>query len=327
MARTNKNLFSIVEKIAEKELERDPVNFIRTESILVKANIAKQSMQSNEESKHNCNYESDEDMTFGEPIQKVYSNAQFDIVNNDDDDGQKIVLGKELEDVFFDAYDFIPSNSIKIKRRQLPVEEQKSEEEGNIEPLERTTLPFLKDPKTKISVWAILKDAIGKDLSKMSLPVYFNDPSNILQRNAIQMEYNYILEDAIKQTESIRRLAYVSVYATSMFTNLAKSCAKPFNPMLGETFELVNPKFTFLAEQVSHHPPVTAWQCVGKAGYKVWSNSHAKTKFTGKSISVVQMYKKYMELLPFNETYEVSAPEVSIHNLIIGTPYIDIGGK
>jgi hypothetical protein len=46
-------------------------------------------------------------------------------------------------------------------------------------------------------VWAILKDAIGKDLTKMSLPVYFNDPTNILQRNAVQMEYNDILEDAI----------------------------------------------------------------------------------------------------------------------------------
>jgi hypothetical protein len=66
---------------------------------------------------------------------------------------------------------------------------------------------------------------------------------------------------------------------------------------------------------------------VGKAGYKVWSNSHAKTKFTGKNITVHQCYKKYMELLPHNEMYEVAAPTVSVNNLILGTPYIDIGGK
>ena len=62
------------------------------------------------------------------------------------------------------------------------------------------------------------------------------------------MEYNDILEEAIKQQESVKRLGYVSIYATSMFTNLTKSCAKPFNPMLGETFEYVTPKFTFIAE-------------------------------------------------------------------------------
>lgn len=38
----------------------------------------------------------------------------------------------------------------------------------------RDRLPFFKDPKIKISIWTILKDSIGKDISKMSVPVYFN---------------------------------------------------------------------------------------------------------------------------------------------------------
>ena len=33
---------------------------------------------------------------------------------------------------------------------------------------------------------------------------------------------------------------------------------KPFNPMLGETYELVTEDFKFISEQVSHHPPVSA---------------------------------------------------------------------
>lgn len=48
------------------------------------------------------------------------------------------------------------------------------------EPLERDELPWLKDPDTKISLWAIIKDCIGKDLSKVSVPVYINDPSSTL---------------------------------------------------------------------------------------------------------------------------------------------------
>lgn len=52
------------------------------------------------------------------------------------------------------------------------------------DPPERDVLPYFKDPKKKISVWAIIKDSIGKDISKLSVPVYFNDPTNILQKCA-----------------------------------------------------------------------------------------------------------------------------------------------
>lgn len=57
------------------------------------------------------------------------------------------------------------------------IEEIKEEEE---EPPMRDVLPFFKDPKVKISLWTILKDSIGKDLSKITVPVYFNEPLSIL---------------------------------------------------------------------------------------------------------------------------------------------------
>jgi hypothetical protein len=52
------------------------------------------------------------------------------------------------------------------------------------EPLERDVLPWLKDPNAKISIWAILKDNIGKDISRISVPVVFNDPTSLLQKCA-----------------------------------------------------------------------------------------------------------------------------------------------
>ena len=48
------------------------------------------------------------------------------------------------------------------------------------EPAEREFLPWLKDPNAKVSIWAIIKDSIGKDISKISVPVYFNDPTSLL---------------------------------------------------------------------------------------------------------------------------------------------------
>jgi len=40
----------------------------------------------------------------------------------------------------------------------------------------------------------------------------------------------------------------------------------------------------------------------------------------------LQQFRTYIELKPYGEKYEVQAPTLSAHNLIIGTPYIDIGG-
>ena len=67
------------------------------------------------------------------------------------------------------------------------------------DPPGRHILPYLKDPKIKYSVWTVLKDSIGKDLTKISLPVYFNHPLNTHQRIAATCEYGDLLDAAIAQ--------------------------------------------------------------------------------------------------------------------------------
>lgn len=49
---------------------------------------------------------------------------------------------------------------------------------------ERDLLPYFKDPNMKVSMYALVKDSVGKDFSKMSVPVYFNEPLNLLQKAA-----------------------------------------------------------------------------------------------------------------------------------------------
>jgi hypothetical protein len=96
------------------------------------------------------------------------------------------------------------------------------------------------------------------------------------------------------------------VYSTTLLTVIERNVTKPFNPLLGETYELVTPTFKFIAEQVSHHPPITAFECQGNSGYKVWTNNRAKTKFTGKSLSIIPMYKTYVEFTQHGEKFEIS---------------------
>jgi hypothetical protein len=86
------------------------------------------------------------------------------------------------------------------------------QEEDDDEPLEREELPWLKDPNAKVSIWAIIKDSIGKDISKLSVPVYFNDATSLLQKCAQAAEYNDILESAGNELDPFRRLGLIAVH-------------------------------------------------------------------------------------------------------------------
>ena len=52
--------------------------------------------------------------------------------------------------------------------------------DGEPEPLERTQLPYLKDPKEMGSAWDIIKNSIGKDVTTLTVPVTFNEPIGML---------------------------------------------------------------------------------------------------------------------------------------------------
>ena len=60
---------------------------------------------------------------------------------------------------------------------------------------------------------------------------------------------------------------------------------KPFNPLLGETFEYETEDIRLLAEQVSHHPPVTAFH-VEHDDYVCWGHIKFKSKLSGISLDI-----------------------------------------
>ena len=67
---------------------------------------------------------------------------------------------------------------------------------------------------------------------------------------------------------------------------------KPFNPMLGETYELVTEDFRWISEQVSHHPPITAYYQEGK-NYKIHGFNDTKSSFGfGGGKGLMEIYQK-----------------------------------
>lgn len=62
------------------------------------------------------------------------------------------------------------------------------------------------------------------------------------------MEYNSLLTEACKEESALVRLAYVAAYNISQFSSYEGRKTKPFNPLLGETFEFVNEEYKFFCE-------------------------------------------------------------------------------
>lgn len=53
------------------------------------------------------------------------------------------------------------------------------------------------------SLWGILKKNIGKDLSRISMPVALNEPLGVLQRMCEELEYSELLDAACKWNDMI----------------------------------------------------------------------------------------------------------------------------
>mmetsp|Transcript_25632 Transcript_25632/g.39441 ORF Transcript_25632/g.39441 Transcript_25632/m.39441 type:complete len:132 (+) Transcript_25632:1431-1826(+) len=124
---------------------------------------------------------------------------------------------------------------------------------------------------------------VGKDMTKYSMPVILNEPLTNLQKNCEVFAFNHLLTKASKESSSLLRLVYVSIFSSTRFFLSSGRLQKPFNPMLGETYEVVAPNYRAISEQVSHHPPVMAMKCEGE-GFTMEKTMQATVKFTGKSI-------------------------------------------
>lgn len=123
-------------------------------------------------------------------------------------------------------------------------------------------------------------------------------------------------------------MIYVAAFNMSQYKGTLNRVSKPFNPILGETYELVRPEFKFLSEQVSHHPPVSACHAMGKDNEWEYSmHTNLKTQFWGSSMEVLHMAPSYVKLAPHQETYIIYKPNSLVHNLIFGTMYIEHLGK
>ncbi|RKP04941.1 Oxysterol-binding protein, partial [Thamnocephalis sphaerospora] len=183
--------------------------------------------------------------------------------------------------------------------------------------------------ETEVSFLSLLRKNIGKDLSSVAMPVALNEPINLLQKLCEELEYSELLDRASEQEDSLDRIMYIAAFVVSGYAATQyRSTRKPFNPLHGETYECVrNDKgFRFLAEKVSHNPPIMA--CHAESDNFVFhQDSKLKSKFWGKSMELSPSGTVHIMLPKWGEHYTYSKPATWMRNMLAGNRYLEHSGE
>ncbi|EDW16457.2 oxysterol-binding protein-related protein 8 isoform X6 [Drosophila mojavensis] len=188
--------------------------------------------------------------------------------------------------------------------------------------------------ENKSLIWCIVKQVRpGMDLSKVVLPTFILEPRSFLDKLSDSYYHADLLSRAVHEDDAYTRMKFVVQWYLSGFYKKPKGLKKPYNPILGETFRCYwqhpNGSRTFyIAEQVSHHPPVSAFYVTNREdGFSISCSILAKSKFYGNSTSAVLEGMATMTLLPRGEIYTATTPYAHCKGILMGTLSMELGGK
>ncbi|XP_041855012.1 oxysterol-binding protein 2 isoform X2 [Melanotaenia boesemani] len=191
----------------------------------------------------------------------------------------------------------------------------------------RTHIPD--KPNYSLNLWSIMKNCIGKELSKIPMPVNFNEPLSMLQRLTEDLEYHELLDKAARCDSSLEQMCLVAAFSVSSYSTTVLRTAKPFNPLLGETYELDRLEeygYRSLCEQVSHHPPAAAHHVISQKGWTLWQEITIASKFRGKYLSIMPLGAIHLHFHSSGNHYVWRKVTSTVHNIIVGKLWIDQSG-
>ncbi|XP_058510253.1 oxysterol-binding protein-related protein 7-like [Solea solea] len=193
----------------------------------------------------------------------------------------------------------------------------------------RTTLPAPSSDNSHIGIMNILYNNIGKDLSRVSMPVLLNEPLSLLQRLSEELEYSELLDTANHIDDPYERMVYVAAFSISGYAWASwRYGYKPFNPVLGETYESHREDrgFRYVSEQVSHHPPVSACHAESEH-FTFWQDQRWKNKFWGKSLEIISSGQVNVTLPKYGDHYEWNKAVTCIHNVLSQQRWLEHYGE
>uniref|UniRef100_A0A3Q3X1Q3 Oxysterol-binding protein n=1 Tax=Mola mola TaxID=94237 RepID=A0A3Q3X1Q3_MOLML len=181
-------------------------------------------------------------------------------------------------------------------------------------------------------IWGLLKQLRpGMDLSKVVLPTFILEPRSFLDKLS-DYYFHADLLSAMLEESAYGRIKQVLRWYLSGFYKKPKGLKKPYNPILGETFRCcwlhpqTNSCTFYIAEQVSHHPPISAFYvCNRKDGFSISGSILAKSKYYN-SLSAILDGKARLLFLSRGEEYVITMPYAHC-KILYGTMTLELGGK
>nr|XP_019958697.1 PREDICTED: oxysterol-binding protein 1-like isoform X2 [Paralichthys olivaceus] len=199
-----------------------------------------------------------------------------------------------------------------------------------LEPVRQRRTHIPDKPNYYLNLWSIMKNCIGKELSKIPMPVNFNEPLSMLQRLSEDLEYYELLDKGAKCQSSLEQMCYVAAFTVSSYSTTVHRTGKPFNPLLGETFELDRLRecgYRSLCEQVSHHPPAAAHHAISEKGWTLRQEISLASKFRGKYLSIMPLGSIQCLFDKSDNHYSWKKVTTTVHNIIVGKLWIDQSGE
>jgi len=187
--------------------------------------------------------------------------------------------------------------------------------------------------KRKINLFSVLRSFVsqlspGQELTKVSLPSELCHPFSMLELVAYRelLLFNILFEIKQQTDPMTRFLAVIRWYLGLVKEETMEK--KPFNPVIGETHlcwvDHGDGNYSeFIGEQVSHHPPVSAFivrnkhhelSISGDVTFKVGFGSNCASVTTGGEVFIHTG----------DETYKMSkcVPDMMVNNVIWGDKYL-----
>ncbi|EJT99091.1 Oxysterol-binding protein [Dacryopinax primogenitus] len=173
---------------------------------------------------------------------------------------------------------------------------------------------------------------IGMDLSKIAFPTFVLEPRSMLERITDFMTHTEILFGLENESDKAVRFERVLQYYMLGWHIRPKGVKKPYNPTIGEIFRC---RYTYtngtegfyVAEQVSHHPPVSAYFFLSPANkILVVGELRPKSRFLGNSVQTIMDGENRITLLGTDDgEYIISLPNMFARGILFGKLVFELG--
>ena len=193
------------------------------------------------------------------------------------------------------------------------------------------------DPKLLTSQKGIIKDLIisltsslseGRGIVGVSLPIRVFEPRSTIERIVDWWAYIPLYIHKAVAAKTIKERMKVIVTLTFSSLHASMSQWKPFNPILGETYEgsFVDGSKIY-CEHISHHPPITAFYVKGD-GYKFYGSFEYLAK-TSKTCNDITFWQEGKGTFEFDDGMKItfSYPLVTLKGMIYGERLISYNGS